>query len=716
MKTFRRGAPVAFPLLALIACASGMYVQSSGAQTPDEPESPSWQIREEVLVTADRENGYVATDASVVKGGIPLQDWPQSVQVLNRTLLEEQNVRSLTEALQNVSGVIPNHEQETVLVNPFVRGLEAEIFLDGLVGYGDTAVIDPSTMIVFEQVEVAKGPTSVQYGGGVGAPTGGLINLVTKTPKSEASYYLGARAGSFDTTSVEADLNQPVNDKVAVRLAGEWFESDDMIDSVDIERLTLNPSLSAQLGVDTNLTVRGLYNRIEQLEYTGIPAEVARRPDVDDRQFSGAADAPRTEIENLSIHASVDHSFSESLSGTVQLRYFDSSFDEFSSFPFLSVFPLEGTSVPIIRGQLPVDTEEYTLDASLNYLFKTGSKVSHNTLLGVTYDATDYRAGSGFDFFPIGVLDYASGANTLSFGPIPAINSVSENEYRTIALYAQDQISVGERWNILLSGRLSEYGLEEIVGGQGADESYTEFDTRLGVTYHITDEVALFAGYATGSRVVPFFAGVDSVPPVPEESESLEAGLKLAAGQWSGSVAVFQLDRENIPQTDLTDPNFGSVQTGEQRSEGVEIDAVWEPTPSFSVLASAAYIDAKNQSDIVSFGTIFARGNQLSRIPETSGRVALRYRFLSGSLSGLGLGLGVTYADEAPLTDANVLFSDSYTVLDLQADYAAGPWTFRFNVVNLADEDYLKPYQYLLQEVARPGQELSAFFSVGVQI
>ncbi|MEO1080382.1 MAG: TonB-dependent receptor [Pseudomonadota bacterium] len=706
----------ALPTVSACLAAVGAVMYGESARSQSDGEAASWQLREEVLVTATREQGYGAETAAVVKGGIALQDWPQSVQVLNRTLLEEQNSRSLTEALQNVSGVVPNHEQEAVLVNPFVRGLEAEIFVDGLLGYGDTAVVDPSSMVVFERVEVAKGPTSVQYGGGVGAPTGGLINLVTKTPGEDASYYVGLRGGSFATRSVETDLNQPLTDAVSVRFAGEWYESDDMIDAVDIERVTLNPSLAARLSEATTLTLRGLYNRIEQLEYTGLPAEVAGLPGVDDTQFSGATDAPNTEIENLSIHATLDHAFGERLSGQVQLRYFDSRFDEFSSFPFLSFFPIVDTSVPIIRGQLPVDTREYTFDASLSYRIDSGSAVSHRLLAGMTYDATDYAAGSGFDFTPIGVLDYASGENTLSFGDIPAINSVTENEYRTLAFYVQDHISIAERWSALVSGRLTEYALEEVVGGTGADESYTEFDSRVGVTYHLNNAVALYGGYATGSRMVPFFTGVNSAAPVPEESDSLEFGVKVSGNQWSGSLATFRLNRENIPQTDLTDPNFGSVQNGEQRSEGVEVDVVWEPSEAISVLANVAFIDSENRTDIVSFGTIFARGNQLARIPEVSGRVALRYRVLTGALQGLGLGVGLTYADEAPLTDENAFFSDSYAVFDLQADYQTGPWILRFNVVNLGNREYFKPYQYLIQDVMRPGQELSAFFSVGVQL
>ncbi len=679
-------------------------------------ESASWKIREEVIVVGTRDQGYTASEAEVIKGGVPLIEWPQSVQVLNRTLLEEQNLQSLTAALRNVSGVVASHEQESILVNPFVRGQEAEVLLDGLVSYGDTAVIDPASMIAFERVEVAKGPTSTQYGGGVGAPTGGLINLVTKTPEADPAYYFGVRGGSFDTRAVEMDVNQPLSDGVAVRLAAEWFASDDMVDEVDVERVTLNPSLFAVLGERTDFTFRGFYSNVEQLEYTGIPAQVVGLPGVDVTQFSGATNAPDTEIENLSLHATLRHAFSDRLTGQVQARYFENSFDEFSSFPFLSAFPLDGTEVPIIRGQLPVDTEEYTLDAQLEYQLSGAGNVEHSLLLGLTWDATDYAAGSGFDFNPIGILDYAAGSNDLDFGAIPPINAVSENEYRTLAVYLQDYISIGEHWRILLSGRLTEYGLDEVEGGTGADETYTELDPRLGVTYRVNESISLFAGYATGSRMVPFFTGVDSRAPEPEQSESWEAGVKFATGRWSGTVAAFRLDRENIPQTDLTDPNFGSIQNGEQRSEGVEFDLVWEPNENLSLLANAAYIESENRTDIVSFGTVFAKGNQLARIPDTSGRLAARYRFLGGALDGLGLGLGMTYADEAPLTDANLFYSDDYVVFDLQADYTVGPWVFRLNVVNLLDEDYVMPYQYLLQEVVRPGQERSAFFTVGVNL
>lgn len=693
-------------LIALVLGSAALWsITSHGA---------SWQTHtlEEIIVTGERDSGYGADSASVLRSNTPLLLWPQSVQVINQTLIDEQVALTVSSALVNVAGVVPSGDQEQVLINPFIRGLEAELYLDGLIGYGDTAVLDPASTATLERIEVAKGPTSSLFGGGTGAPTGGLINLVTKTSHSERQLDLGFTAGRFDHRAFSVDGNLPVSDTLALRLAGEQMSSDDAIDSIGVDRLTLNPSLRWQATDRTEVVLRGFYNRIEQLEYTGLPAAVEGLPGVDAFQLTGAANAPDTEIENQSLHAAIEHQLSDTWSVTGQLRAFKSQFDEYSSFPFLSFFPLNGTTAAIIRGQLPVETDEVTADIALRGQIETGH-IIHDLLIGVTYDETDYEAGSGFDFTPIGLLDYASGVNTLDFGPIPAINSRVENAYRTQALYVQDTITLGERLHLLLSGRLTQYELDEIEGGTGADETYTEFDPRLGLTWSLNERWALFAGYATGSRIVPFFTGVNSAAPVPEESRSVEAGIKFDTGSLSGTVAWFDMTRDNIPATDLTDPFFGSVQTGKQSSQGLDVDVIWEPSPSLSLLLSYSLTEAENASDIASFGTVFERGNALARIPRQSGRAAIRHRWLSGPAEGLAFGIGATYRESAPLTDGNAFFSDSVTLYDAQVSYTWARLSLDLSVQNLTDKRYFRPYQYLLQEVGRPGTPRSATLRLG---
>ncbi|MEM8800441.1 MAG: TonB-dependent siderophore receptor, partial [Pseudomonadota bacterium] len=638
---------------------------------------------------------------------VPIFETPQSIQVLPRTLLDEQEINTLSDALINISGVVPNAPAETVLVNPIVRGLESEIYVDGLISYGDTAVIDPSSLVGIERVEVAKGPTSVLFGGGTGAPVGGLINVVTKTPEDEAFVEFGLRTGSFGTIAPNIDLNLPIGTSAGFRIAGEYFASNDFIDDVEIDRITLNPSFGVDLTQSTEFLLRVMYNRIEQLEYSGLPAEVAGLDGVDAFQFVGTPDQPRTIIENVSVHGAVTHQFSDTLSGQIQARFFRNEFDEFSSFPFLAFFPIEGTTVPIVRGQLPVDTTEATVDGSLTAEFETGP-FRHVAIGGITYDATDYEAASGFDLVPLGIFDFTT-ENDLSFGDdLPALTTFLANDYRTFAAYFKDQISLGERVNLALGLRFSRYRLIEQLGGQGTDATFDEFDPRVGVNIKIAKGIALYGGYAQGSRLSLFFLGIDGAPPELETSENFEVGFKFGFENLglSGTLAAFRNNRENVPTPDPT-TIFVSVQTGEQRAQGFELDLVWEPVSQLSFLLSAAFTDAEVLED-----TVIPAGDGLPRVPRYSGRFAGRYRFDQGILRGFGFGAGLNWQTGAETTLPNSFATDGFVLVDAQASYEIGRYRLGVTVQNINGADAFTPYQFLAQAVVRPVQPRLAFVTL----
>jgi iron complex outermembrane receptor protein len=691
-------------LLFFGALASAAFAQ---ATTGDPPNGAGSWSHEEIEIVGQQPASYEPREVGVARVETPLAEIPQSIQVLTPTLLREQGVSTLAEALVNVSGVVPAQPSEAVLTNPLVRGFEAEIFLDGLIGYADTAVIDPSSLAATERIEVAKGPTSVLFGGGAGAPVGGLINLVSKTPLPEAAYAFGFRAGSFATYAPSVDLNQPLGERAAVRFAGEYVSSEDFVDEVEIERITLSPSFSLALGDDTDFVLRTGYNRIEQLEYAGLPAEIANAPGVHADRFSGATDAPDTEIENWHVSGALTHRFSDALAATLTVRRYANEFDELASFIFPAFFPPTGTAYPIIKGRLPSDVDEWTADASVTWELETGP-LAHTVLGGVQYDSTKYEGALGFDFFPIGIIDFADPSSDAPFGAKPALTSFFVTDYETVGIYVQDQVTVAERFHVLAGLRYSRLSIDERVGGAGNDESYGEVDPRVGLTVDVLEGFSLFAGYATGSRLSLFFTGAAS--PRPERSESVEGGVKLALSSigLSGTLAGYRIERTNVPTPDLLNPGL-SVQTGEQRSRGVEADVIFEPTPAWSLLASYAFTDAEVARD-----ALIPRGDTLARVPRHAGRLALRYRIASGALSGLGLGLGMSGATHAELTLPNSLRSDGYVTFDAQASYEIGPFRLGLNVVNLFDEDYFTPYAYLAQAVVRPGAPRSAFATVEV--
>ena len=164
-----------------------------------------------VQVQAVAPDGYTAVDTpAATRTNTPLIDIPQSIGVVKRSLLTEQDARTLNDALVDVSGVTPIKPEESLFTQPVVRGFPAEVYLDGLPTYGLTQTAnDPTSLVGTERIEVVKGPTSTIYGGGAGAPLGGLINVVSKRPESLFSGFVAMRGGSFSTLDPYADINLP---------------------------------------------------------------------------------------------------------------------------------------------------------------------------------------------------------------------------------------------------------------------------------------------------------------------------------------------------------------------------------------------------------------------------------------------------------------------------------------------------------------------------
>ena len=121
-----------------------------------------------------------------------------------------------------------------------IRGnsTSADFFLDGVRDdvqyYRDLYNLD--------RVEALKGPNAMIFGRGGG---GGVINRVTKeagfTPLREITL-LGRLVTA--TSAFTADLDQPLNDKVAFRLNGMYENSGSFRDYVNLERYGINPTLT----------------------------------------------------------------------------------------------------------------------------------------------------------------------------------------------------------------------------------------------------------------------------------------------------------------------------------------------------------------------------------------------------------------------------------------------------------------------------------------
>jgi iron complex outermembrane receptor protein len=464
------------------------------------------------------------------------------------------------------------------------------------------------------------------YGGGVGSPLGGLINLVSERPEPRQSGYVAFRTGAFTTLDPYGDLNIPINAHIASRLAGEYQKNDSWVDLVDGDRWALQPSTSIQLGSKTDLFVQGKFNHRNQLEYSGIPADQALAGLIDRNAFSGApVGQPHTTLDSRMATVELNHAFTNTLRWNTSLRYYFSQAAEYGSFvypglnppdpapPVYQVFTLDMPSNPAREGSF--DTN---LAPNLRGL---GGR--HELLAGVSYDHTNFYSGMGFSGVPVGNEDLSHPTYNLSFGPLTPVTLTQADRYRTTAVYGQDQATYGR---LHLTGSIRYTQLDFREREQATDETYHHVSGRAGGTFDVVQGVALYAAYATAFRGSFGFIGLQA--PKPETSQNVEGGLKLALtrAHLAGTVAIFNQTRDNVATPDPTNFLY-SVQTGQQRARGAETDLTWEPLRAFSLLANYAYTQATVTQD-----NSTPVGNFLQRVPRNSGRVAGRCAPSMGAL------------------------------------------------------------------------------------
>ena len=125
----------------------------------------------------------LVVSATALKVATPLVETPRPVSTVEREELDERNVQRLDESFRYRAGVLSGHYGADNNTDWFkVRGFDQATYQDGLRLYRQGYFQWLPEPYGLERVEVFKGPASILYGE---APSGGLINAVSKRPTAE---------------------------------------------------------------------------------------------------------------------------------------------------------------------------------------------------------------------------------------------------------------------------------------------------------------------------------------------------------------------------------------------------------------------------------------------------------------------------------------------------------------------------------------------------
>jgi iron complex outermembrane receptor protein len=280
---------------------------------------------------------------------------------------------------------------------------------------------------------------------------------------------------------------------------------------------------------------------------------------------------------------------------------------------------------------------------------------------------------------------------------------------RQVGLYAQDQVKLGSRWAVTLSGRMDwvKSTTTDLIIDSATVNRDKAFTGRAGIVYETRFGLAPYVSYSTSFSPV---SGTDiyGAPYEPETGAQWEAGVKFQPRGQAGliSLAAFDLRRQNILTIDPDNPS-NYIQHGEWRSRGIEAEATVRPLRALNLSAAYSFMDVKvtKSNDI-----------DLDKVPTTTPKHLASFWFdytvIGGVLSGVGVGGGVRYLGSTFGDLANELKVPAYTLVDLSLQYRFQQWRLAVHARNLLDNETVSCWDYT---ACNYGDRRVITASVGVQ-
>ncbi|GAB2705622.1 TonB-dependent siderophore receptor [Mucilaginibacter koreensis] len=614
------------------------------------------QLNEVVIAGANRQNKPVR----VGKSGLRPLDIPQSIQVIDSTVIADQQINRLTDVIKNVNGIALGENRGSTNESFYARGYSLganNVFKNGArTSLGGS--LEASTL---ESVEVLKGSAALLYGGVTG---GAVVNLVTKKPKFNWGGEVSMRAGSYNFYKPIVDVYGPISKNIAFRVIGTTENSNSYRDVVKTSRFYINPSLLFNISKKTELLLQGDYLKSNYTPDFGIGTVGGKIPDVPRSTFLNVPWA-YNHTKTATAQANLTHRFNEVWKLNV-IGAFQSYFRNY----FGAERPQQtSTTTTATRALNRIQTQEYTYNQQINLTgaAQTGF-IKHTFLFGADADQSETRAynfkyGTGVDApttasaTPINILDPTTFTTSLDI-PFTRIYQNTFTPIYRMGAFVQDLLELTNKFKVLAGIRYTwqkqprANTYNEDTGISSVPVSTTSpllnkakidkaFSPKVGLIYQPLPSTSIYVSYANNFTVN---TGVDvnNVPLGPSIINQYEAGIKndLLNGRLSVNVTAYRISNNRFAQAALL-PD-GSVSTiyrefgGATKSDGLEVDINGKLSSNLYFLGGYAYNFFRYTKTLPNGITEGER--VVGSLPHTANGTIF-YTFNQGAVKGLKIGL-----------------------------------------------------------------------------
>ena len=676
----------------------------------------------------------------------PLRDVPQSITVVPRALIEEQNAVSLRDVLRNVPGISmqageggggPNGDFLSV------RGFNArnDIYVDNIRDFGGYSR-DPFNV---EQIEVVKGPASSFTGRG---STGGSINLVSKAASLDSSFYRSTLGGGTDdfkrfTFDVNQELTPlweghvPGSDdgkgaplvvepflKTSLRLNAMYTEGDVANrNEVENSRWGIAPSLAFGFGHDATLTLSYFHLEQDNVPDNGIPwvpatqsvlpAQFWNKPSpVAFDNFYGLLDRDQEDINTDIGTVRYEQKMGDSFSLRNTARFGQTHRDSITTSPRFIV----GVTDPsvVINREFQARDQIDTIIADqldLRFSFATwGVKQELVTGLDFSHETAENKLRAADPAPPADL--FHPDPHQIYRGVIRYTGAVNASTSDDVGLFLGDtmkfweekiQLSGGVRWDYY-EAELQQRAALALPGGTPITNVFGRVDRvfsyRAALAYKPIPIGTFYVAYGTSFNPSAEGAVSSSLLTAatallePEENRTFELGTKwdLSHERLALTAAVFRTDKTNARTPGLTPNDPPMVLDGAQRVQGFEIGAAGNLTERWKVFGGYTFLDSEIRetnaltTDPLTGTLVPQRGNRLPQTPEHSFSLWTAYA-LPWQIE---IGAGASYVGARFSAADNLRQAPDYWLFDaLISKQFTKNVKGQINVYNLADEKYI---------------------------
>ncbi|MEB6589490.1 TonB-dependent receptor [Pseudomonas asiatica] len=629
--------------------------------------------------------------STATKLPMSLRETPQSVTVVTRQRMDDQNLQKLEDIATYTPGLTL---RKTGGERPefYSRGAAIDnIMIDGLPVAYDSDTLGTSTLAMYDHVEVVRGASGLMVG--AGNPSG-TLNLVRKRPTLVPQLSLTGSAGRWDDYRGEVDASGKLNDSGSLRgrFVGAYQDRNSFVDAYGNTRQLLYGITEYDLDPATTLTLGAWYNREDNpgADWNGLPT----RPDGSffdlPRSARTAPDWTYWNKKNRSVFAEMEHRFNNDWKLRLNTTWLRGDMDMLGG----SIYTDENNAYHLNIGRYTYQHTQKSIDTYASGPFSLFG-ATHELVVGASWRRDETDDGPGGPGIGSDVIIDPQHFDPKAY-PKPAIdNNWSRGGHEEqSSTYATVRFNLRDDLRLILGTRLDWYEYAQLThSGEysfGDDYKATrEFTPYAGVIYDLNDTYSV---YASWTRIFKPQAAQSASGGLldPVTGTNYEAGIKgeYFGGALNASAAVFQLVQENLAKSlpsALCAPGVSACYeaSGEVRTRGVELELGGELAPGWQMSAGYTYAGAEytKSTDSAEKGERFD-----SDTPYNLFKVFTTYR-LPGELERWTVGGG--WRTQSSAYTSFGVKQGGYSVSDFMVAYRpSAQWQLQANLNNAFDKRY----------------------------